>query len=63
MRDALAALGAAAAEFTEAVVKAIPLGRLAEPEEIARPILFLASDDASYMVGSELIVDGGFVAP
>jgi NAD(P)-dependent dehydrogenase (short-subunit alcohol dehydrogenase family) len=63
VRDALAALGPAAAEFSEAVVKAIPLGRLAEPDEIARPILFLASDDASYMVGSELIVDGGFVAP
>lgn len=63
VRDALAALGPAAAELSEAVVKAIPLGRLADPEEIAGPILFLASDDASYMVGSELIVDGGYVAP
>lgn len=59
--DALATLGPAAAEFTEAATKAIPLGRLAELIEIARPILFLASDDASYMVGSELVVDGGFI--
>lgn len=59
--DALATLGPAAAEFAEAATKAIPMGRLANPIEIARPILFLASDDASYMVGSELVVDGGYI--
>jgi 3alpha(or 20beta)-hydroxysteroid dehydrogenase len=58
--DALASLGDGAAAFAEASTKAIPVGRLAEPIEIARPILFLASDDASYMVGAELIVDGGY---
>ncbi|MGH6617768.1 glucose 1-dehydrogenase [Sphingomonas sp.] len=60
--DAITALGDDAAAFAEGVAAAIPLGRLATPTEIARPLLFLASDDASYMVGSELIVDGGYIA-
>jgi len=37
----------------------VPLGRVGEPEEIARVALFLASDDASFVNGSELFADGG----
>lgn len=42
--------------------RTIPLGRLAQPEEIARVVVFMASDDASYMTGSLVTVDGGFTA-
>lgn len=44
---------------TEAIVKSIPLGRQASPGEIARVVKFLASDDASYITGAVIPVDGG----
>jgi NAD(P)-dependent dehydrogenase (short-subunit alcohol dehydrogenase family) len=44
----------------KAISAAVPLGRFGMPDEIARAVVFLASDDASYVTGAELFVDGGF---
>ena len=46
----------------DAMNAAVPMGREGEPIEVANAVLFLASDEASYITGTELIVDGGFTA-
>src|SRR5690606_31215978 len=43
----------------ESIVAQIPVGRLGEPEEIARAVLFLASDESGFITGSTLSVNGG----
>jgi NAD(P)-dependent dehydrogenase (short-subunit alcohol dehydrogenase family) len=48
------------AERRKLISNAVPLGRFGTPEEIAKAVVFLASDDASYITGTELFVDGGF---
>jgi len=50
-------------EWPPAIVDVTPLGRVGEPAEIANAILFLCSDEASYISGATLPVDGGFLAP
>ena len=53
---------AAFAERCVEFAKTVPMGRLGEPEDIAKGVLFLASDDSRYMTGSTLIIDGGYLA-
>jgi len=53
---------AEAAEFWRQASRSEPIGRNAQPEEIANAILFLASDESSFVTGAPLIVDGGYLA-
>ena len=46
-------------QFKKSVLNSVPLGRVGIPDEIAKAVAFLASDDSSYITGIELFVDGG----
>ena len=60
---AVSALSPQEAEvFVGRTLARIPMGRFAEPREIAKAVLFLASDEASYVTGADLVVDGGMTA-
>ena len=49
-------------EMNAGIIGQTPLGRMGTPEEVANCCLFLASDESSFVTGSELIVDGGYLA-
>jgi NAD(P)-dependent dehydrogenase (short-subunit alcohol dehydrogenase family) len=53
---------AQATDLNEAVIAATPMKRGGQPIEIAHGCLFLASDEASYVTGAELVIDGGYLA-
>ncbi|SFB73520.1 SDR family oxidoreductase [Tropicimonas isoalkanivorans] len=50
-------------EFIEGMARSIPLGRMGTPEDVANAFLYLASDDAAYVTGTTIVVDGGQLLP
>ena len=58
---AMAAMGMSQEEITSAFTARIPMGRMGVPDDIAKAVLFLASDLASYMTGEVIVVDGGYL--
>ena len=58
--DGLAATEEQARQFKAGMVANISLGRLGDPDEVAKAVVFLASDDSSFVNGAEIFVDGGF---
>lgn len=62
MVDAMLTLGAERGLTRAGLERAIPLGRIGEPDDIAYLVVYLASDESKFVTGAELIVDGGLTA-
>ncbi|MET0569264.1 MAG: SDR family oxidoreductase [Hyphomicrobiaceae bacterium] len=62
MTDAIAAGARDPARARARMIAEIPLGRMAEPYEVAASVVWLLSDSSSFMTGAELVIDGGLVA-
>jgi len=57
--NAVTSLGMTEDQFKKTIVSTIPMGRMGTSDEVAKSVLFLASDDSSFITGIELFVDGG----
>lgn len=60
--DMLGNAGPAREEALRQIISGIPVGRIGRPEDVANAVLFLASDESSYITGTEMIIDGGILA-
>jgi NAD(P)-dependent dehydrogenase (short-subunit alcohol dehydrogenase family) len=52
-------MGMGEEQIKKAIISSVPMGRMGAPDEVASAVLFLASDDSSFVTGVELFVDGG----
>ena len=57
--DKLGIPGAYREQVNKEIVTTIPFGRFGKPDEVAKAVVYLASDESAWTVGSEIVVDGG----
>lgn len=54
-------MGVSADQIGDGYLQRVPLGRMGEPDDVARAVLFLASDAADYITGEIIVIDGGYL--